>query len=141
MNEGTVTNSYATGVLVSCFCEGSFLGGLVGNNGSTPGVVPAQSARPIRQARSPALARSTLGAFVGFDENAGDITDGYWDTTTSGITDPAKAQVTLANEPGITGLTTAQLQSGLPTGFDPAVWGQSPSINGGLPYLLDNPPP
>jgi hypothetical protein len=33
-------------------------------------------------------------------------------------------------------LTTIQLQSGLPTGFDPSIWGEDPSINGGLPYLL-----
>ena len=42
--------------------------------------------------------------------------------------------------PGITGLTTAQLQSGLPAGFDPSIWAESPNINGGLPYLITNPP-
>ena len=41
----------------------------------------------------------------------------------------------------LTGLTDAQLKSGLPAGFDPAVWGQSAGINNGYPYLLSNPPP
>jgi len=47
----------------------------------------------------------------------------------------------MADDPGITGLTDAQLKSGLPTGFDPSVWAQSPSINNGYPYLIANPPP
>ena len=40
----------------------------------------------------------------------------------------------------ITGETTAQLQAALPSGFDPTIWAESPSINGGLPYLIANPP-
>ena len=39
-----------------------------------------------------------------------------------------------------TGLTDAALKSALPAGFDPAIWGQSATINNGYPYLLDNPP-
>ena len=42
-------------------------------------------------------------------------------------------EILLANNPGITGLTTAQLQSGLPAGFNPSIWAESASINGGLP--------
>ena len=38
------------------------------------------------------------------------------------------------------GLTTQQLQSALPTGIDPAIWGDEPNINNGYPYLLANPP-
>jgi hypothetical protein len=45
------------------------------------------------------------------------------------------------NVAGITGLTTAQFQSGLPTGFDPKIWAENPNINNGLPYLINNPPP
>jgi hypothetical protein len=37
-------------------------------------------------------------------------------------------------------LTTEQLQSGLPAGFDPTIWGENAGINGGLPYLLNNSP-
>ena len=64
-------------------------------------------------------------------------TNDYWDTDTSKMTQGCAN----ANCPGITGLTDAQLKSGLPAGFDPAVWGQGPSINNGYPYLLANPPP
>ena len=37
----------------------------------------------------------------------------------------------MANDPDITGLTTAQFQSGLPAGFDPTVWREKSNINGG----------
>jgi hypothetical protein len=60
--------------------------------------------------------------------------------TTSGITNPSQGAGNVSNQPHITGLTTAQFQAGLPTGFDPTTWGEDPSINGGLPYLLALPP-
>jgi hypothetical protein len=53
---------------------------------------------------------------------------------------PVSGAGNIANDPGITGLSTAQLQSGLPAGFDPTVWGENANINSGLPYLLANPP-
>jgi hypothetical protein len=43
--------------------------------------------------------------------------------------------------PGITGLTNKKFQSGLPMGFEPKVWAEKATINGGLPFLLANPPP
>jgi hypothetical protein len=46
----------------------------------------------------------------------------------------------IADDPGIKGKTTQQLQSGLPKGFDPKIWAENPKINGGLPYLIANPP-
>jgi hypothetical protein len=33
------------------------------------------------------------------------------------------------------------MKSGLPDGFDPAIWASDPNINGGYPYLIANPPP
>ncbi|HEX4160261.1 MAG TPA: hypothetical protein VHY79_17485 [Rhizomicrobium sp.] len=60
----------------------------------------------------------------------------YWDTTTSG-TDEGTGE---GNVSGIDGVTTKQLKSGLPAGFDPSMWGENPNINNGLPYLLANPP-
>ena len=44
------------------------------------------------------------------------------------------------NDPGIHGTTDAELKAELPKGFDPKVWGQSPNINNGYPFLLSNPP-
>jgi len=60
----------------------------------------------------------------------------YWDTTTSG-TDHGECGGSAA---GVTGLTTTQLQAGLPTGFNPKVWKEDPNINNGFPYLINNPP-
>ena len=81
---------------------------------------------------------SQIGGFVGNDLTPGGnrLADDFWDLDTSGIGDPSKGAGNTADDPGITGLTTAQFQSGLPAGFDPTIWGESPGINNGLPYLL-----
>lgn len=68
----------------------------------------------------------------------GSFSDVYWDTDTSGI--PSDGVGNDPNEPGVTGLSNAQLTSGLPAGFDPTVWAENPNINGGRPYLIANPP-
>ncbi|MEI9932852.1 MAG: hypothetical protein WDM89_20525 [Rhizomicrobium sp.] len=65
----------------------------------------------------------------------------YWDLDTSGISNPAQGAGNQASDPGITGLTTAQFQSGLPAGFDPGIWKQNAKLNNGYPYLIDNTPP
>jgi hypothetical protein len=82
-----------------------------------------------------------VGGFVGYDDSSGDISESYWDVDTSGITDLSQGAGNVSNDPGITGLTSVQLQSGLPAGFDPSIWAENPEINGGLPYLIANPPP
>jgi hypothetical protein len=81
-----------------------------------------------------------LGGFAGSDQSSGGISSCYWDTATSGIANLSQGAGSIANDPGITGLATAQLQSGLPAGFSAADWGLSASVNGGLPYLLVIPP-
>jgi hypothetical protein len=81
------------------------------------------------------------GGLLGKDRaKAGKISNTYWDFDTSGINDPSRGAGDPENDPGITGLSDAQLKSGLPEGFDPKSWGQSVSTNNGYPYLLDNPP-
>jgi hypothetical protein len=123
------TNSYATGPVNPNSGSG---GGLIGGNGGT--VVASYSTGQV----SPTDA-AIAGGLVGTDYTPGGISNAYWDTTTSGVTSPNQGAGSPANDPGITGLTTTQLQAGLPPGFDPAVWGEDPIINDGLPYLLDNP--
>jgi filamentous hemagglutinin family protein len=85
---------------------------------------------------------STLGGLIGNlpfgATDSGTDTADYWDVTTSGV---SQGIGNIANASGVTGLTTVQFQSGLPNGFDASVWGSNSSINGGLPYLLENPPP
>jgi hypothetical protein len=84
------------------------------------------------------VAGSWVGGFIGGD--TGTLASDDWDTTTSGITNLAQGAGNTANAPGVSGLTDTQLKSGLPAGFNPAVWGQNHTINGGLPYLLALPP-
>jgi hypothetical protein len=84
-----------------------------------------------------------IGGSIGYDGSnvdGGSVSSDYWDTTTSKIKGANQGAGNIPNDPGITGLTTAQLQTGLPSGFDPTIWAESPSINNGLPYLINNPP-
>lgn len=151
---GTVDRSFATGDVV-----GGYAGGLLGSNGGTnyPGISNSYAAGDVTGGYSGGLIGTFVGSVVSSystgtsSGNAytggllGYITDGsaehdYWDTTTSGITDLSQGAGNSANQPGITGLADAQLKSGLPSGFDPSIWAEDPSINNGLPYLIANPP-
>jgi len=87
-------------------------------------------------------AGSDVGGLIGDDvAPAGSPDDTDWDTDTSGITNPSQGAGNIANDRGITGLTTAQFQSGLPAGFEPSIWGEKSNIDDGFPYLLANLPP
>ncbi|MGH6887936.1 MAG: GLUG motif-containing protein, partial [Rhizomicrobium sp.] len=133
-NDGApISDSYATGTVSGG--QSSHVGGLIGGNEGTisfsysTGVVSGE-------------AGSFIGGLIGDDESqSGSLDDTYWDTDTSGITNLNQGAGNIANDPGITGLTTVQFQSGLPAGFDPKVWAEKANLNGGLPYLLANPPP
>jgi len=131
-NSASIANTFASGDVASSNCNAC--GGLVGANSG-----------PVATSYSTGLVSgsgSWTGGVIGDDStDPGSITDAYWDLDTSGISDPAQGAGNKANDPGITGLTDAQLKSALPTGFDPQVWGQNPNINNGYPYLLANPPP
>jgi hypothetical protein len=60
---------------------------------------------------------------------------------TSGISNVAQGAGNIADDPGITGLSDAQLKSGLPIGFDKKVWKEKATLGNGYPTLIDNPPP
>jgi hypothetical protein len=128
-NDGQVIGlDYATGFVGGGVS--SKVGGLIGlNNG------------PVSIAYSTGAVASgsgnAVGGLIGDDEGTEDLTNTYWDTTTSGQSHGVGNNTAY---PGVTGLTTEQFQAGLPAGFDTAFWGQSPSTNNGLPYLLSNPP-
>jgi len=121
-NAGEITDSYATGAV-----KGAMSGGLMGeqNEGSFAFTSYATGTVP-----------NGNGGFVC---DAGDVRflDDYWDVTTSGATFAACAGESVAD---VAGLTTEELKSGLPVGFDRNVWTQKPGINHGYPYLIDNPP-
>jgi hypothetical protein len=135
----SLVNSYATGGVTG---SGSTrAGGLIGlQNGGQAIEISTSYAAGVMTAAG----KFKPGGVVGddaFNQGCDCFSDTYWDTTTSGITNLSQGAGNVANDPGITGLSSAQLQAGLPTGFDPTIWAESPSINGGLPYLLANPPP
>ena len=129
---GTITNSYSTGSATGG--QGSNVGGMVGY--SFDGTISDSYSTGAPSAGS----GSYVGGFIGDDGSAA-LSDTYWDTDTSGITNLAQGAGNISNASGITGMTTAQLQSGLPPGFGKKVWKEKSTINGGLPYLGANPPP
>ena len=130
-----VFNSYATGVVSGG--ANSDIGGLVGynfdHNSANTVISDSYSTGTVTGGTD-----SSLGGLIG--ELLSVAADNYWDTTTSGIASTSQGCGAPSNCSGVTGLSTSQLQAGLPTGFSAAIWAESPSINGGLPYLLALPP-
>jgi|HubBroStandDraft_2_1064218.scaffolds.fasta_scaffold03427_7 hypothetical protein len=159
LNTGFVDMSYATGVV-----EGKIIGGLVGENNNSitnsyasgrvlstqasadvGGLVGLDQGNTIANCYSAAYVKgpNLTGGLIGDDTqfgSPGSASNTYWDFTTSGLANSGFGAGNIPNISGITAMTTVQLQSGLPTGFDPSIWAESPSINGGLPYLIGNPP-
>jgi hypothetical protein len=127
----TIINSYATGAVTGANASHSLGGGLAGYNATT--ILQSYSTGGV-------TGFSYTGGLLGYDASAG-LNDTYWDTDTSGITNLSQGAGYPPNDPGITGLTSQQLQSGLPEGFDPKIWAEDPKINNGFPYLINNPPP
>ncbi|MEY9633384.1 VCBS repeat-containing protein [Bradyrhizobium japonicum] len=123
VNDGAISDSYATGS-VNYFRVSLEAGGLVGLNGGS-----------ITQSYATGLVGLSGGFVFGglvAVEVAGSVTVSYWDTETTGRSISG----------GGTGLTTAELQSGvLPAGFDPTVWsdiaGQFPELR----WQVSNHPP
>jgi hypothetical protein len=129
---GLVGSNAGTAVVGNCYANGfvgggvsSTVGGFIGlNNGS---VNSSYSSGGVASGSG-----NAVGGFIGNDTGANDLTDTYWDTTTSGQSHGVGSNTAY---PGITGLTTAQFQAGLPTGLSRNFWAEDPNINGGLPYL------
>lgn len=131
-NYGGISNSYALGQVTEKRSGGA-AGGLLAGLGNTGTVSSSYSTGKVSANGQGAL----IGGFIGDDGGlAGSTSDCYWDTTTSG-TDQGTGE---GNVQGLTGLTTQQLKSGLPAGFDPTIWAQDKKINSGFPYLIANPP-
>jgi hypothetical protein len=126
----TITNSYATGAVTGG--DNAVVGGLIGyDQANSSAIADSYSTGAVAGGTG-----SAVGGFAGGITGVETSTDDYWDTTTSGT----NVGVGSGSSAGIIGLTTAQLQAGLPTGFDPTLWAEAPSINNGLPYLIANKP-
>ncbi|HEY1613589.1 MAG TPA: hypothetical protein VGF97_07865 [Rhizomicrobium sp.] len=125
VNQKLIENSYATGSVTGAE-GGADVGGFVGDD--YPGILTSYSTGAVSGSGG-----DRVGGFAGaLDEGTNDD----WDTTTSG-TNQGTGE---GNIPGITGLTSQQLQSGLPGDFDPSIWAEDKKINNGFPYLIANPP-
>jgi hypothetical protein len=140
---GTITGTYAGGMVGSLYGEvsNSYSSVAISGTGvSVIGGLVSGDANAIIQTSyaSGALSggrTSDVGGLVGKYEGTS-VQNNYWDITTSGTEDGVGG----GNVSGITGLTTKQLKSGLPPGFDPTIWAEDKKINNGLPYLIANPP-
>jgi hypothetical protein len=129
-----ITNSYATGDVAGA-----------PDGGATGGVMGAPYNANVFVVSSYATGKITGEEYIGGVSGVGCqghssiycFSNDYWDITTSGET----KGIGVGSETGVTGDTTAQLQSGLPSGFDPKIWAENPKINHGFPYLINNPPP
>jgi len=130
-----VQNSYAMGNVTGDSTSVA-VGGLIGadTNQNSETAILSYSSGYVTGASG-----AFIGGFIG-EDISGDTADSYWDTTTSGISDPGQGAGNIPNDPGLEGLTTAELQAG-GAALPPQVWGLNSGINGGLPYLLFNPPP
>jgi hypothetical protein len=136
-DSATVSNCYASGPVSGG--SGAVAGGLIGVH-----FVTSTISSPVVASYSFGTASAGAGGFagglIGYRYSAVTTLNTYWDMTQSGINDPSKGVGNHANDPGITGLTTAQLQSGLPAGFSAAVWAENPHYLNGLPFLIANLP-
>jgi hypothetical protein len=128
-SSGSITDSYFTGTVGR---DRSFeVGGLVGEQRGTAGISTSYSTGKVL---------GFAGGVLGRDE-APDQSNAatYWDLDTSGVSDPHHGAGSPLDDHGLRGRTDAELKSGLPTGFNPEIWGSNPNINNGYPYLLANP--
>ncbi|MBB5048425.1 filamentous hemagglutinin family protein [Rhodopseudomonas rhenobacensis] len=118
LSTGTITDSYATGTVRG----GDQVGGLLGTNSLGGAVQTSYSTGMVS-------GTSNVGGLIG--SNYSSVTSSYWDADTSGRSNGmgSDSQNQSAN---VTGLTTAQLQSGsLPAGFG-SVWRTGAGL---YPYL------
>jgi hypothetical protein len=125
-SSGTITNSYSTGSVTAGVR--AFAAGFAGDTDQGGVIRRSYSSGAV-------LKNGRLGSQAGFVGGTANGHDNYWDTDTSGAATGCGGDCS-----GVTGLTTAQFQSGLPKGFHPNIWAENPAINNGLPYLIANPP-
>ncbi len=124
-NDGNISNTYSSasvsGITTSACNNCVWIGGLVGDNGlinyNTATISNSLAVGPVT---SSGTGTASIGGFVG--ENDAIINGSYFDTQSTGqVTKDGFCNLCISD--GITGQTTAQLQSGsLPSGFSSSVW-------------------
>jgi hypothetical protein len=129
----TVQNSYAMGATKSG--GNSETGGLIGTISDSTLISTSYSTGRVK-----GHPEFQTGGLIGEDHTGINLSHNYWDTDTTGKSGRQGCSDERCGGHS-KGLTTEQLQSGLPDGFDPSIWSENANINGGLPYLLANAAP
>lgn len=115
----TVSDTYALGMITSANAgTDARIGGLVGDN-AAGNITTSYAAGYINT-----NVTSQVGGLVGVSTGTVANASTYWNTETTG----------LATSAGGTGITTENLQSGLPSGFSGTTWGIIADVS--YPYLL-----
>ncbi len=107
----TILNAYATGAVSGSTDVGGLVGTTEGNSDTVTNVYATGAVH----------GSSSVGGLFGIATGA-TISNAYWDTDTSGTSSSAAG----------TGLTTAQIQSALPSGFGGSNWSRGAGL---FPYL------
>jgi len=134
INDEFVRYCYATGAVSGG--DAAIAGGLVGGNGTDDPTFAFISDSYATGAASGGP-HAFIGGVIGSDAAETPNDHDYWDLDLSGVNAGAGNR---AHDPGLKGLTTAEFQSGLPRGLSKSIWAEAPDVNGGFPYLRDQPP-
>src|SRR6185437_3626133 len=124
MSGGRISDTYATGMVMGIGSAPA--GGLIGIRSRADDGSNAVVSRSYSTSTVSSGSGAPVGGSIGQDQASGGITNDYWDLDTSGVSNPHQGAGNVQDDPGITGLTDAQLKSGLPAGFDPKVWALDP---------------
>ena len=120
INGGTIGDAYATGAVLGG--AGTHAGGLVG-------LISGGAIADAFSIGAVIAGAGYGGGLIGQNTgSAGNVTNAYWDTDTSGL-------MTDNSPSGSTGLHTSALQGALPTGFSGTVWGTGANLYPEFLYL------
>jgi len=145
LSSSTVTGTFATGAVEAADGGDSRAGGLIGYVEAASNIARSHASGPVKgdatgmaagligqhngesadqvySVGPVSSAGATVGGLIANAFDGASITNAYWDTSTSGQ----------ATSDGGAGLTTAQLRTALPSGFD-GNWGNTPNLS--YPFL------
>jgi hypothetical protein len=132
-HDTVITRSYSTSQAGAAGGDQAYVGGLVGLNLS--GSISASYASGVVNGGLSGIAGGVAGTMDANWRGTSVVsTSTYWDTQATGQS-AAVGQPNGFDTSGLTGKSTADLKSTLPTGFSSSDWAISASVNSGYPYL------
>ena len=153
LNTGSIAESYATGAVTGGVNGSAVAADANAIDLSAGGLVGINFAGAVTQSEAQSLLIQTilnitdttqisvadLNADLSWVNFEGTISQSYATGVVSGGTASNVGALVGYNNGTVSSssaLTTTQLQTGLPPGFDPTVWGSNSGVNSGYPYLL-----